>query len=220
MLKIFFRSLVFIFFIPLIACTTPPANAAFQAGKDYQVLSAAPITAPGSKIVVMEFYSYGCPWCFHVEPKLETWLAKKPGDIEFERVPVVFEQGWDTLARIYYTTKNLGVSEKLMLPIFKAIQESGQNLTDEDVLKQFFTTQGINAQDFESAYNFSPGIDAQMMRGEKLMKDFGIYAVPAFVINGKYVTTMGMANGDIDRLFKIVNYLIAKERQGVNTVVR
>lgn len=220
MLKIFFRSLVFVFFIPLLACSTPPANAAFQAGKDYQVLSSSPVKNPENKIMVMEFYSYGCPWCFHVEPQLETWLAKKPNDIEFERIPVVFEQGWDTLAKIYYTTKTLGVSEKFMLPIFKAIQENGQNLTDMDILTQFFAAHGISEQDFDSAFNFSPGIDAQMMRGDKLMKQFGIYAVPSFVINGKYVTSMGMANGDTTRLFKIVNYLIAKERQEMNSVAQ
>lgn len=225
MLTIFFRVLVIILFLPILACSTPPANAAFQAGKDYQVIpsslnNSASSTSGNKKIIVMEFFSYGCPWCYRVEPSLETWLAHKSQGVEFDRVPVVFEQGWDTLAKIYYTSKTLGVSEKLILPLFKAIQDDGQNLTEINLLKQFFAEHGVSQQDFDSAYNFSPGIEAQMMRGDKLMRDYAVYAIPAFVIDGKYMTNMGMANGDTKRLLKIVDFLIAKEKAGANFVAR
>lgn len=38
------------------------------AGKDYQVLSPALNTDSGNKIEVTEFFWYGCPHCFHIEP--------------------------------------------------------------------------------------------------------------------------------------------------------
>jgi len=215
MLKIILRCLVFIFCLPLVACSTPPANGSFEAGKDYQVIpSALGVTTPAnSKIAVIEFFSYGCPWCYHLEPDLETWIAHKPKNVTFERIPVVFEQGWDVLAKIYYTAKDLGVAESLMLPTFAAIQDKGQNLTDPTLMLQFFVAHGVKQQDFESAYSFSPGIDAQMMRGDKLMRQYGIFAVPSFVINGKYMTNMGMAHGDNKRLLQTINYLINKESQ-------
>lgn len=214
MTKIIFRCLVITLLLPLFACSAPPANASFQAGREYQVIqNNLGVTTPASsKIKVIEFFSFGCPWCFHVEPDLEAWLKHVPKDVEFDRVPVVFETGWDSLAKLYYTAKGLQVSEPLILPIFKAIQEQDQNLTDVNLAKQFFVQHGVSAQDFDSAYNFSPGIDAQLQRGDALMKSYGVYAVPSFVVNGKYVTNMSMANGDTKRLLKIVDYLVNKER--------
>lgn len=219
MITLLLRSIASVLIFMLVACSAPPAKASFQAGTDFQVLPQTPTAnSPGNKIVVIEFFSYGCPWCYHLEPQVENWLVHKPKDVQFERVPVVFEQGWDILAKIYYTAKALGVADKLMLPAFTALQDQNKNLTDNAVLYQFVKEHGVNQQDFESAYNFSPGIDAQMMRGDKLIKQYGIFAVPTFVINGKYVTNMGMAGGDSKRLLDIVNYLINKEQRGEQAV--
>lgn len=221
MITLLLRSVFSVLIFMLVACSAPPAKASFQAGTDFQVLpqtATNQVSPPNNKITVIEFFSYGCPWCYHLEPQVETWLSNKPKDVQFERVPVVFEQGWDTLAKIYYTAKALNVANKLMMPIFTALQDQNKNLTDNAVLYQFVKDQGVNQQDFESAYNFSPGIDAQMMRGDNLIKQYGIFAVPTFVINGKYVTNMAMAGGDTKRLIDIVNYLINKEQRGEQAV--
>lgn len=215
MAKLIMRCLLLNLFLLLIACSAPTANASFQEGREYQLIpNALGTDQPVSRVKVIEFFSYGCPWCYRAEPEVEKWLAHKAHDVDFERIPVVYEQGWDILAKVYYAIKSLGVSEKLMLAVFSGLQEKEIDLTNFETAEQFFATQGVTKQDFDSAYNFSPGIDAQMLRGEKLIKQYGIIAVPAFVVDGKYLTNMGMAGGDPKRLLKIVNFLIAKEKPG------
>lgn len=214
MSKLVSRYLLFIALVMLVACSAPTKDGSFREGKEYQLLATASNdAAPPKKATVIEFFSYGCPFCYRLEPELESWLAKKGKDINFERIPVTFEPGWDILAKVYYATKSLGVSEKMITPIFAGLQDQGLDLTNLETTEQFFVAHNISKQDFDSAFNFSPGIDAQILRGDRIIKQYGVVAVPAFVINGKYLTNMGMA-GDSKRILKIIDYLIAKEKPG------
>jgi thiol:disulfide interchange protein DsbA len=216
MLKTFLRCLWVLLLCPMLAFANEKSVAPFQAGTDYQVLPvASDMPASKNKVSVVEFFSFGCPACFHFEPTLEAWLAKQPADVSFDRVPVVFESGWDVLARGYYTAKNLGEAKKLAPAIFKAQHVQGLDLSDPKILKQFFVAHGVSAKDFDSTYQFSPGIDAQLMRGDNLMRYYHIAQIPTLVINGKYITSPAMA-GSIPRLLQVADYLIAQERAGIN----
>lgn len=192
----------------------------FQAGTDYELISQnnqsnAEMTQPKiGNVQVVEFFSYGCPACFHFEPTLEKWLATKPQNVTFERIPVQFEPGWDVLAQAYYTAKNLNVVDKMTPVIFNAIHVQGQNLTNEATLEQLFVKEGVSKEDFTSAFHFAPGIDAQILRGDSLMRSYNIYEIPTIVIDGKYKTNIRMTNGDANRMLQVVNYLIKKEQTG------
>jgi thiol:disulfide interchange protein DsbA len=82
-------------------------------GKNYERIKNPQPVESGNKIEVIEFFSYGCPHCAELEPFLETWLAKAPQDVAFRRVPVVFQQRWEPLGKIYYTLDALGEERKL-----------------------------------------------------------------------------------------------------------
>lgn len=195
---------------------TAAPTAAIEAGKDYEVINQDHDFAlpPVGNVQVIEFFSYGCPACNRLEPTLETWLKTKPSDVNFERVPVVFDPGWDVLAEAYYTAKYLNIAEKITPDIFDAIHNKGQDLTKEATLQQFFAQHGVSKQDFDSAFHFSPGIDAQMMRGQNLMRTFNIIEIPTFVVSDKYKTNARMVGGDDKRLMQVVDYLIKKAQQG------
>lgn len=214
--KTFLRYLTVLLCLLFVGCSAPSSDTSFKVGKEYELITSTtnvPIPAENG-VKVIEFFSYGCPWCYRLEPYLEKWVAAKPKDIAFERVHVTFETGWDTLAKIYYTAKNLGVEQKMMMPLFTALQEKNMDLTNPAVVAQIFAAQGVSQQDFESQYNFSPGVDGQIQRGEQVMRGYGVFAVPTFVVGGKYVTNMAMAQGDVQRLLKIVDFLIAKVKAG------
>ena len=190
--------------------TTAKTN--FIPGKDYEVISesfAPPI--PGAAIKVAEFFNYGCPACNHFEPELEKWLNKKPANVGFERVPVVFEPGWDILAKAYFVANTLGVEKQLTPAIFAAIHQKGINLADPATLEQFFIGHGVSKADFESAINFSPGIDAQLLRSDNLMRTYKVVVIPTVVINGRYKVNPSLA-GNSERMLAIIDYLIAKEK--------
>lgn len=181
-------------------------------GKDYEIISesfAPPI--PGASIKVTEFFSYGCPACNLFEPALEKWLNKKPVNVSFDRVPVVFEPGWDTLAKAYFVANTLGVEKQLTPAIFAAIHQRGVNLADLITLENFFISHGVTKADFESAFNFSPGIDAQLLRSDNLMRTYKVVAIPTVVVNGRYKVNPNLA-GSNERMLEIINYLITKEK--------
>lgn len=224
MVRKFFRIVLWLIVVlPIVACGAKPKNesatavsaTAFQAGKDYEIIdSSLQVPTPKSRVYVTEFFSYGCPACNHFEPALDAWLAKKPKYVVFERVPVVFEPNWDILARAYYTARTLGVAEKLSPLIFKAIHQDGQSLDTEAALADFFAKNGVSKKAFDDTFNFSPGIDAQMLNTNNLMRKFRIMEVPTIVIESKYKVTPRMTNGDSERMLQIVNYLVEKEKTG------
>ena len=54
----------------------PPENTAprWQAGVHYAVLPKARATpAATARTQVVEYFSYGCPWCYLLEPQLVFW---------------------------------------------------------------------------------------------------------------------------------------------------
>lgn len=214
-----------LFFIYLFSCIgfAAQTNADFQEGKDYLRLPTPVATAAGkNQIEVLEFFSYGCPACNHFEPAIETWLASKPKNIVFDRVPVVFHQGWDVYAKTYYAAKNMGVVDKISPALFTAIHKEGRDLSSEEKMAQFFAQQGINPLEFRNAYHFSPSILAQMARANTLAHDYlvndyliknhhWIPQVPTVAINGKYLVSAGLVNGNVNKFIQVINFLIAKE---------
>jgi thiol:disulfide interchange protein DsbA len=79
-------------------------------------------------------------------------------------------------------------------------------------MEAFFVAQGVKPEAFSNAYHFSPSIDAQVKNATTLMQTYGIYGIPTIVVNGKYKTNLKLANGDKNRMIKIMQYLIDKDR--------
>ncbi len=96
-----------------------------QEGKEYaRIRNPVPVET-GKKIEVIEFFSYGCPHCGEFEPVLDGWLKTIPSDVQFRRVPVMFQDRWVPLAKIYYTLEALGEEARLSPEVFTAIHGKG-----------------------------------------------------------------------------------------------
>lgn len=190
-------------------------NSQFTEGKQYKIVTPsatipARLQVPANKVLVVEFFNYGCPWCFHLEPTLEKWLKTKPADVKFERVPVVFERGWQVYAKAYYAAKALNKLDTITPNIFNAIHKKGLNLASEPALEKFFLSQGVSKQDFESAYNFSPGIGVELQRAKSLMLAYKVFQIPTIIVDGKYITNAAMAKGSDKTLMHVVEFLVKK----------
>ena len=188
------------------------------AGKNYKTISHAETQLPGSgKLLVQEFFSYGCPWCYRIEPYVEKWRKHKANNVVFKRVPVVFERGWQYYARAYYTARALDTLDKITPKIFKAIHKDKRDLTKYSAMQNFFARQGVKKEEFAKLFNESPTINLEMKQGVHLMAAYHVAAVPTFVINAKYRTNLGMAKGDPKKLMAIVKALIAKAQSKAKT---
>ncbi len=63
------------------------AHAGFEEGRHYLALPFPAQVETGDKIEVREFFWYGCPHCYVLEPALKSWLKKMPANAQFVRTP-------------------------------------------------------------------------------------------------------------------------------------
>jgi thiol:disulfide interchange protein DsbA len=163
---------------------------------------------PG-KVTVTEFFSYGCPSCYMVEPQLEQWLSKH-NTVVFQRVPSVFRSEWVIYAKAYYVAKHFGISEKITPAFFKAVQEKGKDLSTPEQVANFFVQTGIDKKQFQEVFNFSPAIDGQVSHADQLFHQYQIFAIPTFVVNGRYLTNADITGGSNQKLFEVLSALVTK----------
>ncbi|KTC88085.1 MULTISPECIES: thiol:disulfide interchange protein DsbA/DsbL [Legionella] len=183
----------------------------FVAGKDYELINGADAKSNTPKVAVTEFFSYGCPWCYRIDPALMTWVKQQGNAIQFSRVPVVFNKDWTFYAKAYYTANLLGLESKLNPLLFKAIQDKGHSMNSNQAMIDFFTAQGIDPTTAKSAFENSTTIDMQLNQGTTLMARYHVNGVPAIVVNNQFKIDLQMAREEA-RLFKILDFLIAKTK--------
>ncbi len=175
----------------------------------YETLSPAQPTQHADKIEVIEFFWYGCPHCYSLEPSMQQWLKTLPPNVEFIRQPAVFNEQWGKHAKAYFTAEALGVVDKIHADFFDAIQNKKENLETEDQLAKFFVAHGVDEKQFRETYN-SFLVDSKMRQAPLLASRYGITGVPAVIINGKYKTNGPLA-GSHEKMIDVMNTLIKKE---------
>jgi len=177
----------------------------------YETLTPPQPTQNPDKIEVIEFFWYGCPHCYTLEPAMEKWLKTKPANVEFIRQPAVFSDLWGKHAKAYFVAEALGVVDKVHADLFDAIQNKKQKLTSEDQLAKFFVAHGVDETEFRNTYN-SFLIDAKLRQAKAMGPRYGITGVPAIIINGKYKTTGPLAKSQ-ENMIEVMNRLIQQESQ-------
>ncbi|HEV2976942.1 MAG TPA: thiol:disulfide interchange protein DsbA/DsbL [Casimicrobiaceae bacterium] len=179
-------------------------------GKDYQRLKNPQPVESGKKIEVIEFFSYGCPHCNDLEPILDAWLRTLPPDVQFRRVPVVFQQRWEPLARIYYTLDALGEEARLSPAVFKAIHVENLSLYDDKVFFDWAARQGLDRAKVAETYN-SFGVTSKFNRAKALAQAYNIESVPTVIVDGKFATSSEKV-GTHANLPPAIDALIVKAR--------
>lgn len=176
----------------------------------YEAIPAQP-TATGNKIEVLEFFWYGCPHCYSLEPYLEKWQSTKADDVQLRRVPAILGKNWIPHARAYFTAEKLGIIDKIHRPLFDAIHKDRQKIFDEESLRDFFATMGVDKDEFTRIYE-SNEISEKIQDAFLLGQQYQITGVPAIIVNGKYRTSASMAGSNAN-LIEVINQLTAMERK-------
>ena len=179
-------------------------------GHDYTRVRNPQPVATGNKVEVLEFFWYRCPHCFQLEPGLTKWLKTLPKDAQVRRVPAVFRDDWLPGAKLYYTLEQMNLLGKLHHKVFDAYHLENTNLNDPAVLGDWIARQGVDRKKFEGVYN-SFSTQSKAAQGGRLATTYAITGVPAFIIDGKYATSVSMTGGEA-RLFEVLDQLIVKAR--------
>ena len=160
----------------------------------------------GDRIQLIEFFWYGCPHCYTLEPHLNAWLAKKPDNVDFTRIPAMFDRPEVVLhAQTYYALELMGVIDELHAKLFDAINEERRRLKTQPEMETFLAEQGVDIERYRKSMK-SFAVQTQARRASVLASRFDVRGVPAIVVDGKYRT--GGLGGAM--MMEVTDFLIEK----------
>jgi thiol:disulfide interchange protein DsbA len=183
----------------------------FSEGVQYAKLPVPVETADPSKVEVVEVFSYACIHCKNFDPALEAWTKQLPENVQFRRVPAIFDPTWALFGQAYYTAQVLGVTDKVHTPIFKAIHEQGVDLRDPQLMAQLFQREaGVDPEKFMQVFN-SFGVRSRVQQADAHGRAYGVTGVPTLIVDGRYRVDGRMAGSNAEML-EVVEYLIQKRQ--------
>lgn len=183
----------------------------FDEGKQYISLSKTMPDAPK----VLEFFSFNCPHCYQFEQVIhasDKVAEKLPADTKIVKYHVEFLPPLGKeLTQAWAVAIALGVEDKILSPMFEAVQKE-LSIKNIDDIRRIFIDAGIKAEDFDGAWN-SFAVKALVAKQEKAAMDVELRGVPAMFVKGKYqLNPQGMDTSSLDIFVQqyaaTVNYLI------------
>jgi len=189
----------------LAACALAALPAAAQPKYAYSELKPALQVESDGKIEVLEFFWYGCIHCYNLEPMVEKWEKTLPKDVQFRRVPAVFNDRWAIDASIFYALEAMGLIEKLHRPLFDAIHKDRLRTDVQKDFMEWLQKQGVDTKKFTETMK-SFGVQSKMRRAAQMTALYKIDGTPAMAVHGRYTVSTDQGKTQ-NGLFETVNYL-------------
>ena len=198
-------------FLALLAACLAAGPALAQPQFAYTELKPPQPVETQGKIEVVEFFWYGCPHCYNLEPLIESWLKKLPPDAQFRRVPAVLSERWGRDAAIFYTFEALGVLDKLHRPFFDAIHRDHLRTDSPQALNEWLEKNGIEPRRFNDTMQ-SFGVQSKLRRATQLTLSYRIDGTPAMAVHGRYTVSADQGRSQKGML-DTVDYLVDMVRK-------
>src|SRR5712692_8637556 len=194
--------------VSLLAAGPAPAQPQFA----YSELKPAQPVETQGKIEVIVFFWYGCIHCYNLEPALESWIKKLPPDVQFRRVPAVFNARWGHDAAIFYTFEALGVLDRLHRPFFDAIHRDGLRSDNPEAMAQWLQKNGVDPKKFNDTLK-SFTVQSKTRRAVQITTAYAIDGTPAMAVQGRYTISVEQG-GTREGLLQTVSHLVDVVRKG------
>ncbi len=186
-----------------------------QLGKEYIVFATSdiiPTATKQEKVHLIEFFSYDCGTCNTIQAAIQKRYRHQSDFLSIEQIPIGDGETAKCLEKTHYLLTMLGKHAPSY--IFTFLSQHHSKKIDTDAIKNWILKTSISKTDYDTAEHFTAGITAQIARSHLLQKTYCVEDIPFFVIGGRYQTDIGMAKGNISRLFEIIDQLIEKVKQG------
>lgn len=187
----------------------PAAYAPVRADVEYRVIKPQPISV-ASGIEVIDFFWYGCPHCYNLQPALERWINRKPADVTIRRIPAILRDSWAPHARIYYTLEALGEVERLHQRVYHGYHVEELAMSKPEVMSEWAMRNGIARERWDEAYN-SGAVQRKVEEAARLSRAYSVTGTPTLVVNGRYLTSSSMSES-LNGVVMIVDGLVQKVR--------
>jgi thiol:disulfide interchange protein DsbA len=182
-----------------------------QAAPQYSLLTPPQPTDGSGKIEVIEFFWYGCPHCYALEPAVNAWLKTAPKDVVFKRIPAFPSDAWGRDALMYYTLEAMGLLDTYHTKVFDAIHRDKVNFASNSKRDEWLKANGVDPAKYaEVEKSFS--VVSKVARARQLTQSYKVDSVPRIIVNGKYVTSAEQVGG-ADKVFPEVDQLVVMARK-------
>lgn len=188
-----------------------PLGALAQPKFNYGELKPTQPVDSAGKIEVLEFFWYGCIHCYNLQPVVEPWAKKLPADVQYRRVPAVFNERWAHDASIFYTLESMGLLEKLHRPLFDAIHKDRLRTDSREAFGQWLQKNGVDMKKFEDTMK-SFGVQSRTRRATQQTIAYKIDGTPAMAVHGRYTVTADQG-GSREGILATVDYLVDQVRK-------
>lgn len=169
-----------------------------------------PVEVDKGKLEVIEFFWYGCPHCYAVEPSLEAWLKKLPSDVVFRRVPPALGQSWVPHAQAFYAFETLGVLPKVHRAFFDAIHRDRLRVDNKAAMDQWLEKHGVSPAKYdETVRSFT--VQTSVRKAARMAANYGVEGVPTFAVQGRY--TVGTAEVPEAQIVTALDQLVTMTRK-------
>ena len=187
------------------------AQEQYQEGVHYELIEPAIHAGISDRVVVTEFFSYGCGHCYNFEPLLESFESRLPDGVVVQRTPVIWNNnsGMKLLAKTYYAVEVLDVFEPVHGAVFNTIHRQRKRLSSPEAVRAVFVENGVDAKDFDRAFG-SFGIDSMVRQAAARTEGARVQGTPSLMVNGKYRIDTRQAGSQANML-KIAAFLADKE---------
>jgi thiol:disulfide interchange protein DsbA len=195
--------------VPFAAAQSAPAKITLKLGDNYREIKQQPVADP-SRIEVIDFFFYACPYCNELRPTLEKWRKTLGSDVVFRRVPTVRRDTWVPLARTFYTLEALGELERLHEEVYKSYHDEQLHMSQSNVMADWAAKRGIDRQKWLDTYT-SEDVTRKVEQARKLTDAYDIQGTPSLVVNGRYLTSSGLTD-EVGQVIPVVQALIEMAR--------
>jgi protein dithiol oxidoreductase (disulfide-forming) len=184
----------------------------FQEGEHYQRIG-NPASAPEDRVEVIEAFAYPCPACRNFHPFIKRWEERQPEFVDFRRMPVGLQQGWDLFARAYYTAEVLGIDEASHEAVFKALHDERRAIRNFNDIAAIYADFDVTVESFLSTAE-SFAVDSRMRRNRTELGRLGVRQTPTMIVQGKWrVIPSGF--GSYEEMLAAIDYLVAREAEAL-----
>ena len=182
-----------------------------QAPAPYSLLQPQQPTDGSGKIEVIEFFWYGCPHCYSLEPAVNAWLKSAPKDVVFKRIPAYPSESWGEMAKVFYTLEAMGLLDQYHQRVFDAMHKENVNLANKRLREEWLAKNGIDVAKYNEVEK-SFTVATKLARARQLTQAYKVDSVPRLFVNGKYFTSAEQAGGP-DKVFPVVDKIIVIARK-------
>lgn len=180
----------------------------FQEGEHYQRIG-TPVSVSGDRVEVVEAFAYPCPACRNFLPHIKSWENEKDDNVDFRRLPIALQRGWDLFARAYYTAEVMGVDDGAHEGMFRALHDERRQFRSFDDVAEFYSDFGVEKADFVSTSE-SFAVDSRMRQNRNLVRQYGIRSTPTVIVQGKWRVQPNSFDS-YEQMVDAVQYLVQRE---------